>query len=59
MEKSKKSRTNMQTPILRLRSVKIQKNAEDVRCKERAKSNRYQINAIVNGGFVNVQLVAT
>jgi hypothetical protein len=28
-------------------------------CKERAKPNRYQINAIVNGGFVNVQLVAT
>jgi len=35
------------------------KNAEDVVCKERAKSNRYQINAIVNGGIVNVQLVAT
>jgi hypothetical protein len=59
MEKTKVKKTNMQTPILQLRSAKIQKNAEDVFCKERAKSNRYQINAIVNGGFVNVQLVAT
>ena len=49
----------MQTPVLELRSANIQNNAEDVRCKERAKSNRYQLNAIVNGGFVNVQLVAT
>jgi hypothetical protein len=38
---------------------RVKKNAEVLVCKERAKPNRYQINAIVNGGFVNVQLVAT
>lgn len=38
---------------------KVSSKAEGFDVQERAKSNRYQINASVNGGFVNVQLVAT
>ena len=59
MEKTKVRKTRVQTPILIGGQRKFRRKAEDVVCKERAKSNRYQINAIVNGGIVNVQLVAT